>query len=493
MRKCLLFLSTLLIGISNSGLSLQKVTTTVKVYNDIFLTDSGLIPLPKNAIELTREFSIKSGHFQSPIKLAADLKGNLYASTKSARIVQKFNAAGEFLLLLGKKENGKPFFQAPYDVCAAKDYLIVHDAGKKSFEFMDFQGTFIRSQKISEFNDFALGENGRLYVAHSVQDKSSPLITIHFPDGKERAFGKPLSFHHSMPILNSRSVALNENGELYVAFTYFPIIRKYSSEGELLAEYRIESPILKAIEKYNLNMIGEGIADPTRRVGYKALFITMKAFGDKVYLLSHFPFLEITEIDNDGNCTATYWIDFNDVYETIDLAILELNGEKKFYVSHSYAPHFDIDVFKKKSIRGGGPSAEIEALTDEIASCPDNYLSFNNRGVAKHRLGDYLGAIKDFSRAIELAPASALVYNNRGLSRVKVEDLDGAINDFTKAVELTPHESAVFYNRGIALAHKKNYAKAITDFERAAVLDPKIEIKARQQIAFCRIQLKKNK
>ena len=492
LRKRLLFLSLFFIGVSHSSLSFQKVTTKVKVYDDIFLTDSGLIPLPINATALTRDFTIKSEQFQSPIKLAADLNGNIYASTMSTRIVQKFNAAGEFLLPIGKKGNGKPFFQAPYDVQAAKDHLIIHDTGKKSLEFMDFQGTFIRNQKISECDDFAMGENDRLYVAPYVQDKDSPLITVYFPDGKELAFGEPLLFHHSMPILNTRSLALNEKGELYVAFTYFPIIRKYSPEGELLAEYKLENPIMKAKENYNLKIIGEGIADKTQRVGYKALIISLKVFGRKFYLLSHFPCLEITEMDDEGNCTATYWMDFKEIYETNDFAIQETNGEKKFYVSHSYGPHFDIDVFKKKKINGGGLKTEIEELTDEIASYPDNYLSYNNRGVAKYRLGDYLGAIKDYSKAIELAPDSALAYNNRGLSRVKVEAIDGAISDFTKAIELNPRESGVLYNRGIALVHKKDYEKAIRDFERAARLDPKIEAKAREQIDYCRDRLKDN-
>jgi tetratricopeptide (TPR) repeat protein len=105
-------------------------------------------------------------------------------------------------------------------------------------------------------------------------------------------------------------------------------------------------------------------------------------------------------------------------------------------------------------------------------------------------LGDYLEAIKDFSKAIVLAPDSALAYNNRGLSLVKVEDVDGAISDFTKAIELKPSESVVFYNRGIALAHKKDYEKAISDFQRAAILDPKFETKAREQIDYCRTHLK---
>jgi hypothetical protein len=59
----------------------------------------------------------------------------------------------------------------------------------------------------------------------------------------------------------------------------------------------------------------------TQRIGFKALIISIKAFGDKIYLLSHYPRLEITEMDDGGNCTATYWIDFKEVYETNDFAI----------------------------------------------------------------------------------------------------------------------------------------------------------------------------
>jgi tetratricopeptide (TPR) repeat protein len=422
--------------------------------------------------------------------LAADRNGNIYASAMNDRFVQKFNAAGELLLLMGKKRNGKALFQAPSGVCAVGDQLVVYDTGRKSLEFMGFQGTYVRSLSMSECDEFAVDESGRIYVAHAVQDKSSPLVTIYSPDGKELAFGKPLPFHHSMAILNSRSMAVTQKGELFVAFTYFPIVRKYSSEGELLNEYHIESPLMKAKENYNLKLIGEGIADMTQRVGYKALIYSIKALGDKIYLLSNFPRLEITELNDGGIYTATYWIDFKEVYETADFAVQEVNGEKKFYVSHSYPPHFDIDVLKKKIIRGVGLKVEIEELTDEIASYPDNYLPYNNRGVAKHRSGDYPGAIRDFTKTIELAPNFALAYNNRGLSRFKIEDIDGAIEDFTKAIELSPNESIVFYNRGIALARTKDYEKAIKDFERAIILDPKIEAKAREQIDYCKARLK---
>ncbi len=473
--------------------SLQEVTTKVTVYDDIFLTETGLIPLPENAIELEHEFTIESKQFYSPIKLATDPEGNIYGSAKGNSAVYKFDAVGKYLLQIGKSGKGKGSLQVPYDLLVARDYLIIHDTEKRRLEFMNFHGTYIKSLKISDFTDFASDENDRLYVAHHVQNENSPLVKVYIPDGKKSAFGKPLFFHHSMQVLNSRSLALNEKGEIYVAFTYFPIVRKYSAQYKLLAEYRIESPIMKAKENYNLKKVGGSIAHKSRRVGYRAVIIDIKAFGNKIYLLSHVPRLEIAEMNDEGSVTATYWMDSQEVYETNDFLIREINGEKRFYVSHSSPSRYDIDVFKKKTKKAqGGLKGEIADLTDEIAANPDYYPAYNNRGVARYRLGNYHGAIEDFSKAVDLAPDSALSYNNRGLSRVKIKDFDGAVNDFTKAIELDPGNAKLFFNRGIALARKGDFQKAIKDFEKTAKLDPEMEIKAREQISFCLSQLKKD-
>ena len=42
--------------------------------------------------------------------------------------------------------------------------------------------------------------------------------------------------------------------------------------------------------------------------------------------------------------------------------------------------------------------------------------AFNNRGIIKYDLGDYVGAISDYNRAIEMNPKDAEVYNNLGVA-----------------------------------------------------------------------------
>jgi tetratricopeptide (TPR) repeat protein len=223
------------------------------------------------------------------------------------------------------------------------------------------------------------------------------------------------------------------------------------------------------------------------------VIVGIRYFDEKIYLLSHVPRLEITEMDEEGTVTATYWMDSQDVYETHDFVIREIDGVKKFYVSHTSPSKYDIDVFGVKiRMAQEGLPGEIADLTEEIAANPDFYLAYNNRGVARYRLEDYQGAIEDFSRAIDLAPDSALSYNNRGLAKVKTKDLDGAIKDFTRAIDLDSGNARVFFNRGIALAHKEDYLEAIEDFKKAADLDPEMAKKAREQIYFCLSQLKKH-
>ena len=488
---CLLpaLLSCVIFG--DAGIRSQKVTTKVKVYNDIFLTDSGLIPLPENAVEMEREFTIGSAIFQSPLKLAGDPKGNIYASSSRNGAVGKFNAAGEFLLQLGTRGEGKSSFQDPCDIVAIRDYLIVHDRGRKRLEFIDNQGTRLKSRRIPELHDMDADANGHVYIAPYVETGDSPLVVAYSPEGKETVFGKPLVFSHSMTTLNSRSLVLNERGEIFIAFTYFPIIRRYSLKGMLLDEFRIESPTMDAKAAYNLKAVGEGIVDPLQRANLKALIVDIQVSDDRIYVLSHVPRLEITEMDFEGKPRATFWMDFQEVYIANGFRVLDAAGDKRFYVAHSSPPRYDIDVFRKRQKTRSDPTAEIDELNREIAAYPDHYLAYNNRGVEKHRLGDYRGALEDFTKAIEFAPNSAIAYNNRGLSRVKTADFEGAIRDFTLAIELDPNVAAVFFNRGIARAHKSDFDNAIRDFEKAATLDPAFGPKVREQIDYCNVRRKK--
>ena len=326
--------------------SVQKVETKVTVYNNLFLTKSGLLPLPKNAIELNHKYSIQSDHFQFPRKMTSDIFGNIYISDKGKSSIYKFDKNGEFLQQIGKEGKKKGCFLFPLNILAS-DVLIVQDVKKKSLEYIDLEGKYIKSQKISGFIDISIDGNNRLYVAPDIQDEKSSLVKIYSSDGKMLdSFGQPLSFHHSMQILNKRTLALNSKGELYIAFTYFPIVRKYSSDGELLSEFRIENLITEVKDNFNLQRIGEGIANPLRRFGYIEVTIDIEIFKDEIYLLSDYPRLEILVMDETGDITSTYWKDNQEINKANDFLIHEIGNQFEFFVLHSFPSKIEINVFK---------------------------------------------------------------------------------------------------------------------------------------------------
>lgn len=469
----------------------QKVTTKVTVYNEIFLTAEGLIGLPDNAVELEPAFTIRTDLFSSPLGLALDPEGNVYVSSMENGALCRFSVTGEFLGQLGTRGGGKSVLKGPAGIVVAGGRMIVHEKPRRRLEFLDLMGKRLGSQNIPEIESFAVDGIGCLYVAPLVDGKDSPLVRAYGPGGRTRDIGRPLVFHHSMQALNSRSIAVSPEGDVYVAFRYFPIVRKYAPEGALLAEFRIESPVLEAKETYNLKAVGEGIVDISQRVAYKPLIIDIQTSGGKIFLLGHNPRLEIMELDGAGGPAATYWMDAREIYLASGFAVREVRGEKLFYVARVNPPPHAIDVLKIKEQAPAGLEGEVQKWSAELAAYPENSLAYINRGVARHHLGDYRGALEDFSRAIELDPLSAQARNNRGLSRMKAEDIDGAISDFSKAIELDPEAAAVYFNRGIALIHKSEFHKAIGDFASAAKIDQAFEARAREQIEYCRTRLSK--
>ena len=78
----------------------------------------------------------------------------------------------------------------------------------------------------------------------------------------------------------------------------------------------------------------------------------------------------------------------------------------------------------------------LEAETDDYT------LAYYNRGLAKHNLKDYNGAIADYTKAIELDPNNSLAYTNRGISKDILGDLNGACDDAKKVANLGDTDAA---------------------------------------------------
>jgi tetratricopeptide (TPR) repeat protein len=71
-------------------------------------------------------------------------------------------------------------------------------------------------------------------------------------------------------------------------------------------------------------------------------------------------------------------------------------------------------------------------------------LAFAARGYAKSEQGDYAGAIKDYSKAIEINPEYGAAYAGRGLVKIFLGQNNDGWSDLSKASELSLLHSVEF-------------------------------------------------
>lgn len=100
----------------------------------------------------------------------------------------------------------------------------------------------------------------------------------------------------------------------------------------------------------------------------------------------------------------------------------------------------------------------------------DVSIGYFFRGNIRDRMNDVDGALKDFSKAIELNPAYTLAYNNRGIILGLKGEMENALADFNKAIELEPDYRDAYYNRGNVKYYMNWKQEACLDWQKAAAL-----------------------
>ena len=113
----------------------------------------------------------------------------------------------------------------------------------------------------------------------------------------------------------------------------------------------------------------------------------------------------------------------------------------------------------------------IKNFTATIKINPHFASAYNDRGMARYKLGHKQSAVEDLTRAIELNPYQAKYYSNRAFVLTRLKDYTGAIADYNSALLLNPNLAQAYFNRGAIRLHMENSLAALADFESAIRLD----------------------
>ncbi|MEH2054840.1 MAG: tetratricopeptide repeat protein [Nostoc sp.] len=129
-------------------------------------------------------------------------------------------------------------------------------------------------------------------------------------------------------------------------------------------------------------------------------------------------------------------------------------------------PHY-ADAYKNRGIArylfGSQPG-----FPQAIKINPQDAIAYKKRGNARSDLGDFEGAIEDYTQAIQINPSYADAYYNRGNARSDLGDFQGAIEDYTQAIQINPSYADAYYNRGNIRLEMADKQGAIEDFQKAA-------------------------
>ncbi|MEH2411252.1 tetratricopeptide repeat protein [Nostoc sp.] len=129
-------------------------------------------------------------------------------------------------------------------------------------------------------------------------------------------------------------------------------------------------------------------------------------------------------------------------------------------------PHY-ADTYKNRGIAryllGSQPG-----FPQAIKINPKDAIAYKKRGNARSDLGDFEGAIEDYTQAIQINSNYVDAYYNRGNARSDLGDLEAAIEDYTQAIQINSNYADAYYNRGNIRLEIADKEGAIEDFQKAA-------------------------
>jgi tetratricopeptide (TPR) repeat protein len=143
---------------------------------------------------------------------------------------------------------------------------------------------------------------------------------------------------------------------------------------------------------------------------------------------------------------------------------------KKMLITSSTIMLLSLSVVTENQVRYWQNS--ITLFDHALNVTVDNYLAYNNRGVAYRDQGNGEKALADFDRALAINPNYADAHNNRGLVLAERGDDKRAIRSYDRAIGIRPKFAEAYYNRGISLRHLGMGDRAFEDFSRAIEINP---------------------
>jgi TonB family protein len=118
--------------------------------------------------------------------------------------------------------------------------------------------------------------------------------------------------------------------------------------------------------------------------------------------------------------------------------------------------------------------AEDEAKPTPVVAAtpaPPDFTYYKSRADVAALKGDYVGALADYTKSLELKSDNGVVLFSRGQTYFNLKSYDLSVADFNKAIELNPKDSMAYTNRAMSNEKLNDTKQAMADYQKAVDLD----------------------
>lgn len=311
------------------------------------------LPVSEEAIELemvksfpTEEDESNGVYFWGPMGIEGLPNGNIIVNDQKVKQIFMFDERGSFIKKIGRAGQGPGEFGNPFCMTTTSDSIIVADNSNMRIQYYDLEGNFIRDFKIFKaLIDISVNTEGLIYAAPLRINPEYSLVDVLDKNGKLlTSFGKARFGEKSTSFISNRvKISMNNKNDLYLAFNSFPLVCRYTADGNLQTEFKLDHKVLKELEKENQTQL-------KNKGNLKNVIYSIGTGINGFFILFWYPRTQILEYDYDGSLVNEYYFK-DETYDTLfwDFVIQE-NGEEKIFYLLKKAPEKKIVILRSKKI-----------------------------------------------------------------------------------------------------------------------------------------------
>jgi tetratricopeptide (TPR) repeat protein len=114
----------------------------------------------------------------------------------------------------------------------------------------------------------------------------------------------------------------------------------------------------------------------------------------------------------------------------------------------------------------------LTLFSHAIEVTQNNYLAYNNLGVAYDSLGRYQDAMEPCKQAIKIKPDYAMAHYNLGLSYSRVGRWQDAVEPYKQAIRIKPNYADAYNNLGVTYFQLGRHKDAVEAYKEAIRIKP---------------------